>query len=386
MVDVVKCPRCGGALTDEKALEGHLKCSSCGKYVPLEAPPAHDLSRYLLYTLSLPERTVRSTVALASGAARETAGVLVPRAFQNSKTYEIVVRNSLRFLTEHIGRTKSSEAETAQAGDDYLARKAIGNFVDLAGLSMLHLSPMWILAIVSDVAYGSKVYAQELAVELKAQGMIAEDSSIERVDDILEAVRLASGKAAGMIDAPPLSVEELRKSLEETRDALTAADYRAVLPEAEIKSYWNEMRQISERDDVSLLHVSSAITMHSMGKAQSIAQGMWTGMGVAGGLFNETVIGHYSDSLRVMREEGFYVIVSRSYAPYIEAVWTNYSADQVTITEGVLDGSLIKRAYQSVSGWVGRRKGAVVRTDIPKVETVHVEAAVIPVPRQPEIQ
>jgi len=348
------CPRCQGELSDDKALAGHLKCVSCGKHVPLDVA-APDLTQYLLYTLSLPERTVRSTVALASGAAREAAELLVPRGFHNSKTYEVVVRNSLRFLTEDIGKTKPAEVAEAEAGmDDYLARKAVGNFVDLAALSMMHLSPMWMLAIVSDVAYGTQVYAKELATELKTQGLIDETSTIEQVDDILDAVRNASGQAAGLIDAPPLSVEELKKSLDETRAAISAANYTSIIPESEITSYWNEMREIAGRDNVSLLNVSTAVTMHSLDKAQSVATGTITGISVAGILFNDVVIGHYAESLKTMNEQGFYATVSQSYAPYIDAVWTNFSSNEATITEGVLDGSLIKRAYGTLSGWLRR--------------------------------
>ncbi|MFN0197808.1 MAG: hypothetical protein ACKVT0_13775, partial [Planctomycetaceae bacterium] len=66
----------------------------------------NSLSHYFLYTLSLPERTVRSTIGLAAGTVQEAATLLVPGAFQNSKTYELVVRNSLRFLTNDVGGVK----------------------------------------------------------------------------------------------------------------------------------------------------------------------------------------------------------------------------------------------------------------------------------------
>src|SRR3984893_13119900 len=115
------------------------------------------ISRFLTYTLSLPERVVRSTVGVTAGAARETAHALVPQAFQSSKVYELVIANSLNFLTEDIGGVEQ-QARPGEAPnvDHLLARKAVGNFVDLAGLATLHLSPIWLFAVVSDVAYGSK--------------------------------------------------------------------------------------------------------------------------------------------------------------------------------------------------------------------------------------
>lgn len=355
MANDEKCPRCGGPLDENKAIEGHLKCTSCGKHVPKAESDTVDLGRFLTYTLSIPERTVRSSVALASGAAREAAEFLVPRAFQDSKTYEIVVRNSLRFLTEDVGGTKSKTPDAPAAGDDYLARKTVGNFVDMAGLATFHLSPMWMLAIVSDVAYGSKVYAQELATELKAQGLIDENSTIEKVDDILDAVQNTTGQAAGVFDAPPLSADDLRESLAKMRDSITAADYTAILPESEVTNYWEEMKEIAGREDVSLLSVSSAVTMHSVGKVQSVAAGTLTGVTVAGNLFNEKVLAHYANALITLRDEGFYKTVSESYSPYVDAVWNNFSTEQSTVTEGVLDGSLMKRAYRTVAGWMGSK-------------------------------
>src|SRR5580698_52143 len=91
--------------------------------------PDAGLSRFLLYTLSLPERLVRSTVGVTAGAARETAHALVPQAFKSSKSYELVVTKSLGFLTDSVGGVQSTtpQAETTDEADQYLARKAVGN-------------------------------------------------------------------------------------------------------------------------------------------------------------------------------------------------------------------------------------------------------------------
>ena len=83
--------------------EQHAGETPLAERTPSAALAPSALSRYLLYTLSLPERTVRSTIALAAGAATHTAEFLVPRAFQDSKTYSVVVRNSLNFLTQQVG-------------------------------------------------------------------------------------------------------------------------------------------------------------------------------------------------------------------------------------------------------------------------------------------
>jgi hypothetical protein len=217
--------------------------------------PEAGLSRFLMYTLSLPERVVRSTVGVTAGAAREAAHALVPQAFQSSKVYELVIASSLNFLTEDIGgveqQTRPGEAPNV---DQFLARKAVGNFVDLAGVATLHLSPIWVFAVVSDVAYGSKVYLNELASELRRRGLVREDSSITRVEDLLDALQSASGQTASLIATPPLSVAELKASVEKIR----LTDPTALLPQQELAAQWNEMRQIATRENVSLLGVSGA--------------------------------------------------------------------------------------------------------------------------------
>jgi hypothetical protein len=361
----IDCPVCGKPMQRLGLAEAEIdRCHSCGgvwldphDVLPagMPADAASVLSRYLLYSLTLPERAVRSTIGLAAGAATEAAGLVVPQAFQSSKTYEIVIRNSLRFLTRDIGGVAGDAASEDASVDNYMARKAVGNFVDLAGLATLHLSPLWLLAVVSDVAYGSKAYVLELATELKQQGLIDDTSTIHHVDDILAAVQKASGTAASTFDTPPLSVEELRRSLNETRDAVRSADYTSILPESEIKQYWSEMQAIARRDNVSLTAVSGAMTMHSLNKLKTISQGAITGIQVAGGLFNRHVVGHYADSLHAIREKGFYETMRHSSAPYVEAVWKNFASERETWTGQVVSGRLFGKAYSALKGWFGER-------------------------------
>ncbi|MFN0196509.1 MAG: hypothetical protein ACKVT0_07170, partial [Planctomycetaceae bacterium] len=259
--------------------------------------------------------------------------------FQIAKTYELVVRNSLRFLTNDVGGVKPTADPNAQpAQDDYLARKAVGNFLDLAGLATLHVSPLWMLAIVSDVAYGSKTYLAELARELQAQGLIDEHSTIHHADDLLTAIQKSSGHAAGLFDTPPLSVNQLRHTLNETREALMSTDVRKILPEAELANYWKELQSISQKENVSLLSVSSAITMQSLNRMKNVTQGTLKGIQVAGGLFNRHIVQHYFDAAHTINHKGFYASLSESYEPYLAGVWSNFSRHKLTWTEQLIRG------------------------------------------------
>jgi len=363
----VSCPSCGGAMRPVALADLHsFLCAACGDaWMAGVAQPAAAgvaespeaaagrLSRYLLFTVTLPERALRSTVGLTAGAARETAQFLVPQAFQSSKTYEVIVKNSLRFLCEDVGGV-AKQADDVVLGKDFVARKAVGNFVDLAGWATLAVSPVWMMAIVSDVAYGSKTYLKELAEELRQKGLIDETSTINNVDDLLASVKDATGQTASLVDTPPLSVAQLKETLAETRKSLGAIDVRKVLPEAELKRYWDEMREISRRENVSLVGVSGALTMHALGKVGAVTRGSLAGARVAGGLFNRVVIGHYADALKDVRERGFYQSVRESSAPYVEAVWNNFHVDRSTWTAELLSGRAIGKAWKSVRGWLGK--------------------------------
>ncbi len=341
------CPSCGSCWEDGDAYPeqaGTDVATPASEPRSDEEPALSSFTRSLLYGVSLPERLLRSGVGLTAGAAKEVAAFVVPQAFQSSKSYEIAIENSLCFLTETIGGVAGSAPAEDEAGE-HIARKAVGNFVDLAGLATLHVSPMWVLAAVSDIAYGTRTYVNEVAQELQKQGVIDETSTIHNMDDILDAIQRVSGSAASTIDRPPLSVDDLRETLEQTRRDLNKADLTKLLPEAEVRRLWEEMQSVATQENVGLLSVSSAITMHSLNGVKTVTDGTLTGIRVAGGLFNRSVIDHYRNSLTNIREQGFYEIVRESYEPYVTAVWNNFSAERKTWTEAVLDPNNISRTF-----------------------------------------
>jgi hypothetical protein len=326
------------------------------------------LLRKLLYGVSLPERLVRGAVGLSAGATRELAGLLVPKAFQDSASYRIAIDNSLGFLTHTVGGVPRATDGTASADDagDQLARKAVGNFVDLAGLATLHVSPMWLLAVVSDAAYGSKTYLRELAAELAAQGLIDDSSTIHNVDDVLNNLQKTCGTAAGSFDQPPLSVAELRRSVDEVRQSLADTNVRGLLPEAELRRYWDDMKSVATSEKVSLLGVSGALAMRTMQTMKEAGQGTWIGLRVAGGLLNRNIFGHYRDSLARVVDRGLFATVQESYGPYVDAVWSNFSSERKSWTETLLDPATVVGWLQKAGGLLKRTSGGGPVDEVPK--------------------
>ena len=335
-----------------------------------EAKPSDDdpgfasVQKYLLFGLSLPERTLRSASGVVGGALRESASLLVPQAFRSSKTYEVFVQQMLDFMAEDVGGVDRADAPgTNPRVEDFVARKAVGNFIEVASMSTVHLSPMLLLAIVSDVAYGSQAYLQELADELQEQGVIDDASTIHHVDDLLESVALASRTTASAFDTPPLSVDGLKETVQQTRDALKDIDPTKVLPQSELQSLWNDMHSLAVREGVNPFAISGAMTLYSLDRVGQLGSGALSTVRAAGTLLDRHVIEHYKEAMQEINNKGIYASLAKSSQPYVEAVWQNFSSDRATVTEDLLTGKLVGRAWGTVRGWFGTSRDTNSDTD-----------------------
>ncbi len=316
-------------------------------------PGFDSVYKYLMFGISLPERTIRSTAAMVGGTIHESAALLVPRAFQDSKTYRMFVSQMLDLLNKDVGgvgqHTEAQES-TAQV-ENFVAKKTVSTFVDLAGMATLHVSPMTILAIVSDVAYGSKTYLHELADELKREGIIAADSSISNAADLLEAVGAASAGSADALDMPPVSVEGLQETIDRTIASVAGVDPGKLIPKSEIDRLWLDMHTMAAKEDVNFFEISSALTLYTLDQVNTASKGALTTIRVTGNLLDRHVFDHYRQGLQEIGKRGIYAMLADSSQPYLDAVWFNFSSDRPTLTEDLVSGKLIGQAWEGVKGW-----------------------------------
>jgi hypothetical protein len=260
----------------------------------------------------------------------------------------------LDFLAQDVGGVDRPEAEqNLSEVEDYVARKAVGNFVNMAGLATLHLSPLALLAVVSDVAYGSKAYVRELAEELENQGVIEEASSIHQIDDLLQAIADAAGTTASVFETPPLSVQGLKRAVDEVRTALEASAPIEVLPRWEMDRLWSDMRQMATREGVTPLTLSSAMTLGCLDKIGSGGPGALSTVVAASNLLDRHVFDHYAHALDDIRRKGIYACLAETSKPYIAAVWQNFSSERTTVTEAILSGEGVGRTCLAVRRWLG---------------------------------
>src|SRR5262245_45903012 len=78
----------------------------------------------LPYLISLPERSIRSTGALAGGLAREVSEVILPSSFRKTKLYRSLVDVTLRFVVEQVGQVHRSGDFEPRLPSDFALRRS----------------------------------------------------------------------------------------------------------------------------------------------------------------------------------------------------------------------------------------------------------------------
>ncbi len=222
---------------------------------------------------------------------------------------------------------------------------------------------MTVLAIFNDLAYGSGYYLGKLSEELKREGIIGSESSIDHVTDLIDALRDTSGRAADTVDSPPISLDGLNNTIAQLREEINKVDPRKLIPQAEVERLWGEMEDAASRADVGLWDVSTTMTMYAMNRVTLTSRGALSTVHVAGSLFDEHIIQHYAEALDEIAENGFYATLANASSPYIEAVWDNFDDDRETWTEELLTGRLFEKAWAGFRGWWSPDEGSASDTD-----------------------
>jgi hypothetical protein len=161
------------------------------------------------YVLTLPERSVRATTAFATSLTSLISRHLFPKAIRHSATYKVTFGMLQQFLIQKVAEIELEEKDF-KVGDDYLMRKTAGTLIEGIGLVSVRFSPVWMLAILSDVTGGSKTYFEMLLDSLKKSGMIEPTQNYEHVFDLLEGIQKGTRIGVDAIDMPPLSAEDFK--------------------------------------------------------------------------------------------------------------------------------------------------------------------------------
>jgi hypothetical protein len=297
---------------------------------------------YLTYTLSLPERAVRSLAALIGGSTELLVKSLLPESLRGTTTYRVTVGLFQKFLVERMAGIEAKDATTAkgQLKDKFVQRKLLGNVLEAAGLLTMRFSPLWVLAIAGDAAGGSKVFLERLVKHLKTNDVIPENAEPKELVDVLEAVQNATDKSATALDQPPLSREELAQLADEMKESYSKVLTTSVDLIPDLTKVWDEMEEVSQKEKVSLEKLMGMMVFEAASFAQK-GVGTVVAVGKTGvELFDETIIQSYKKTLERVSVEGVDGYLANHFQPFLEAAKGHFDIAKKTWLERKLTGSV----------------------------------------------
>lgn len=312
----------------------HLKKNH--KQSPPDAPDSSDS----LFALSIPERAVRSVLGTVGATAREVTHVIIPPAIRKTRFWNAAIERSLKMLAEGVGNVKIPKKRGEKEVD--MARMAVGSVVDTAALVVFHISPLWLLAVVHDVAAGSRNYLDEVVHELREKGALEKDVNIHNIDHLLTVLEQTAGNLQDDVDRPPLSVGQLKDSVVEIRKSLAQLPKEELEPHA--SQFANDLEEASRAQGRSVREISNAVAVSIATNAKLASQAAVAGADVAARLFVDKGWHPYRDQLKAVHRLGYARYLARSAKPITDAIVTNFDRETDTMTAQLLTGRLWKNA------------------------------------------
>ena len=295
------------------------------------------------YLLSLPERVVRSVIALGAGLTREVGEAALPDAVRQGQLYQNLVEGTLRFLIERVAGAEGVYGADATLADDFLIRRTAGNALEVLGVVAFRASPVWILAALADLSGLGRHLIPQIAEALKAEKLLDSDATFESVDQLLDGLERTSSRAASTVNAPPLDIAGLRGEWHALRQDARMLTPQA-LPSADaVTGLWEHLQAESSRQGMSVFSVSSLMAVAAVRSVPDNVRWLATSTKIgatrAGSLMAGALLDHYRRTLDEARTVGFAAYANRQLAPYVRAATAQFSPDRRTLTEDLLERS-----------------------------------------------
>jgi hypothetical protein len=289
------------------------------------------------YVLSLPERVLRSTTALASGLLREIGEITIPRALQRTRLYQNLVAVTLRFLVEQVGEVEGVYPDETKLAEDFLVRRTAGNGIELMGILAFQASPVWVLAALADASGAGKHLIREIANSLKQEGLLDSDSNFDTVEEMLDGLEGSAGRMADAVNTPPLDVATLRKDWDAMRRELGRIPPRNLPPLEGLRQVWSEIEQEAAEQQRTVFQVSSVMAIAAIAdlprKARWLSASAKLAVGKTGSLMSDALLDHYRTTLAQIRRDGYFPYAARQFRPYLYAAATQFSPQHSSLTE-----------------------------------------------------
>jgi hypothetical protein len=292
------------------------------------------------FLLSLPERALRSTTALAAGLLREIGEVTIPQSLRRGQLYKNLVDGTLRFLIEEVGGVEGVYPTEEKLAEDFLLRRTAGNGIELVGILAFRASPVWVLAALADASGSGRYLIREISGALKEEGMLDPDTEFANVDQMLDGLEASTGRLASAINTPPLDVKTLRKEWNAVKVDLARIPPRNLPSVQTLRDVWTTMQNESRRQKRTLFEMSSVMALSAIAdipqKTRWLSASARVAVGKTGSIVAGVLLDHYRTTLDQIREAGYVRYAARQFRPYLYGAISQFSPSRRTLTERLL--------------------------------------------------
>jgi hypothetical protein len=292
------------------------------------------------FLLSLPERVLRSTTALAAGLLHEIGEVAIPQTVRRSQLYQNLVEATLRFFIEQVGGVEGVYPTEEKLAEDFLMRRTAGNGIELIGILAFRASPVWVLAALADASGGGRYLIREISGALKNEGLLDPNTDFATVDQMLDGLEASAGRIASTINTPPLDIKALRQEWNAIKRDLARIPPKNLPSFDTLRDLWTEIGNEARLQNRTVFEMSSVMALSAIAviprKARWLSASAQLAVGKTGSLVAGVLLDHYRSTLKQIRETGYVRYAVQQFRPYLYGAAMQFSPKRRTLTEQLL--------------------------------------------------
>ena len=294
------------------------------------------------YVLSLPERVVRSLVALSGGLLREVGNVALPASVRRTTLYRTMVDVALRFMIEEVGQVEGIYPSEGKLAENFLIQRTASHGIELLGILAFQASPIWVLAALADAAGGSRKLVREISQALQDEGLLDGEAHFETMEQVLDGLEKTSGHLATALNLPPVNIPGLRREWSRLKDGLRTIPPRNIPALERVERIWENVRESAKQQGRSVFVVSSLMAVSTV--AHVPADVLWLSRAArsaarrTGKVLGEAILDHYGEVLIEIGRTGFLAYWTREFRPYLRGAAEQFAPGHESLTERWLGG------------------------------------------------
>lgn len=288
------------------------------------------------YLLSLPERSIRFVTSIATSITSLLTKTILPKPIQNSTLYQMTFGLFQDYLIEQVAQVHIEEK--ANESTDYIYKKTAGSIIEGIGLLTFHYSPIWLLAMISDIAGGSQVYLNHLTNSLKDEGLIDPNKNFSSSENLLKHIQNLSEKSAKLIDQPPVKKDDFI-ALYSHLNSLYQENPKELLDIFhQLETLYENIRKLSKKSNISMNTLNGLFTqdlLESFGEKAIFFSKLSSKVTLE--VFNTYFIKSYEETLLEIRKIGVQTYLKQHMSPFIDQMKQHFKKNKQSTTEKIID-------------------------------------------------